>query len=154
MDGVDIVESEGFWLLGVWLSARESLERDGYLFLLREVSSILYTYATVSVSSFRNVNCTRVCEYVRASVCAVDVCCRRCGITVRIFENLSNSRLVQCPHFIAYISFDFTFRMLFNYAKYIAIVKTLVKAHVIWHNLYGSLINFSLFMYVDRAFYR
>lgn len=30
------------WLLGVWLSARESLERDGYLFLLREISSILH----------------------------------------------------------------------------------------------------------------
>lgn len=32
------------WLLGVWLSARESLERDGYLFLRREVSSTLYVH--------------------------------------------------------------------------------------------------------------
>jgi len=50
------------WLLGVWLSARESLERDGYLFLRRKVSSTLYTYTTVRVPSSRNVNCIRVRE--------------------------------------------------------------------------------------------
>ncbi|KAL0125880.1 hypothetical protein PUN28_004738 [Cardiocondyla obscurior] len=76
------------WLLGVWLSARESLERDGYLFLRREVSSTLYVHhrkRTVfpECQLYKERASVRVCRRVP------DTCRRRCGVTVRTFENSS-----------------------------------------------------------------
>lgn len=92
---MDIVESEGFWLLGVWLSARESLERDGYLFLLREISSTLYVHHDERIVFSE----CQLYESMRIYAC-VDIYCQNYyGIKVRIF---------------AYISFDFTFHTLFN----------------------------------------
>lgn len=97
LDGVDIVESEGFWLLDVWLSARESLERDGYLFLLRDVSSTLYVHHDERIV-FSNVNCMRICECMRAI--HIDIAKNYYSIKVCILSLLFQ----QILHFTRYLT--------------------------------------------------
>lgn len=107
LDGVDIVESEGFWSEGfcwVFGCRPENLWSATVTFFSSGRFLRPYTYITMSVSSFQNVNCMRACEYMRASIYIAK---NYYGIKVRIF---------------AYISFDFTFHMLFNYTEYIAII--------------------------------
>lgn len=77
------------WLLGVWLSARESLERDGYLFLRRKVSSTLYIYHSERTvfPECQLYEGARVC--VCASIYPICIAGTAVCVTVHTFKNSS-----------------------------------------------------------------
>lgn len=110
------------WLLGVWLSARESLERDGYLFLLGEISSVLHTYTLLHGYGLRISRaleaCVHLCRYLRACIYAHMVTmrvprCQRWSVVIfATFENLPHpTAAVTTPLFLLFFFPSRLFRL-------------------------------------------